>query len=96
MNRQMQEEEIHERISRAEANRNSQAYKTFYNILETSVNDASDYLMTLWHEGYGVNAVCPHCGGRLLKSDVEDYHSVCLMCDENFYEFEEEPIKEGN
>ena len=72
-----------------------QAYEKFYDLLDTSVNQASDYLVDLWHNGYGVRALCPHCGEPLLKSDVKGYHSVCLLCDENFYKFEEQPMKGG-
>ena len=31
---------------------------------------------------------CPHCGGRLLLSDLKQYDYVCPECDENFYEYE--------
>lgn len=64
-------------------------YEKFYVLLDKSENKASDYLVDLYHGGYGVNARCPHCGSYLLKSDIKGYHSVCLICDENFYKFEE-------
>ena len=31
---------------------------------------------------------CPHCGGRVCKSETEGYHSQCLKCDEDFYKHE--------
>ena len=36
-----------------------------------------------------LNTKCRLCNRRLLRSDLPDYHSVCLWCEENFYSFEE-------
>ena len=74
----------------------SKEYSKFYKLLDKSENEASDYIVTLNNSGYGVNARCPHCGTYLLKSDLPRYHSVCLLCDENFYKCEEVSIKEDD
>lgn len=35
-----------------------------------------------------VNAICPKCGHKLVKSDLEEYKFLCENCDENFYGIE--------
>lgn len=35
-----------------------------------------------------VHAVCPKCGHKLVKSDLEEYRFLCENCDENFYGIE--------
>lgn len=37
---------------------------------------------------FDTSKICPHCGSRLVTSDIISYPYLCLDCDENFYEFE--------
>ena len=64
-------------------------YNQFGKILEVGGEEAAaDYIKSL-ASVYGVGRKCFRCGLPLLETDVKGYHSVCLMCDENFYSFEE-------
>lgn len=63
----------------------AETYKPFYEIEEDKVEPFYNKLI----KKYGLKTKCKNCGRVLLKSDVKGYHSVCLWCDENFYNFEE-------
>lgn len=35
-----------------------------------------------------IHAICPKCGQKMQKSDLEEYAFLCHECDENFYSIE--------